>query len=87
MEVRAPISGRLRALYVQIGQNIVAGSEIAVIEPSDDQLWEALRGLYVVGKSEDIAVVLPYERDVPEISDRVRQQAALTEQGIRERAN
>ena len=85
-EVRAPISGRLRNLYVQPGQTVPAGTEIAVVEPSDDQVWEALRGLNLVGQPEDLAALLPYERDVPEISDRVRQQAALTEQAIRGRA-
>lgn len=85
LEVRAPISGPLRNLYVQPGQAVTAGMEIAIVEPSDDQAWEALRALYLVGQSEDLAAVLPYERNVPEISDRVRQQAALTEQAIRGR--
>jgi hypothetical protein len=73
-------------LYVQPGQTITAGIEIAIVAPSDDQVWEALRGLYLVGQPEDLAAVLPYERDVPEVSDRVRQQATLTEQAIRGRA-
>jgi hypothetical protein len=85
VEVRSPISGRLRNLYVQAGQNITAGTEIAVIEPADDQVWEALRALYLVGQPEDIPAILPYERDVPEISDRIRQQATLTEKAIRGR--
>jgi hypothetical protein len=85
-EVRAPISGPLRNLYVQPGQAVTAGMEIAIVEPSDDQVWEALRALYLVGQPEDLAAVLPNERDVPEISDRVRQQATLTEQAIRGRA-
>jgi biotin carboxyl carrier protein len=86
-DVRAPISGRLRNLYVQAEQNVPAGAEIAVIEPSDDQVWEALRGLYLVGQPEDLAAVLPYEHELPGISDRVRQQAAETEKAIRERAS
>ena len=72
-------------MYVQTGKSVNAGSEVAVVEPSDDQAWEALRGLYLVGEPEDLAAVLPYEHDVPEISDRVRQQAQLTEQAIRGR--
>ncbi len=86
VEVRAPISGPLRDLYVQPGQTVTPGTEIAVVEPGDDQVWEALRGLYVVGQTEDLAAILPYERDVPENSDRVREQATLTEQAIRARA-
>ena len=86
VEVHAPISGPLRNLYVQPGQSVTAGTEIAIVQPGDDQVWEALRGLYIVGQPDDLVAVLPYERDVPEISDRVRQQAALTEQAIRGRA-
>jgi hypothetical protein len=86
VEVRSPISGRLRNLYVQVGQDVTAGTEVAVIEPADDQVWEALRALYLIGQPEDLPAILPYERDVPEISDRIRQQATLTEQAIRGRA-
>jgi hypothetical protein len=46
-----------------------------------------LRGLYLVGQPEDLAAVLPYEHELPGISDRVRQQAAETEKAIRERAS
>ena len=85
-EVYAPISGRLRNLYVRTGQQVTAGTEIAAVDPSDEQVWEALRGLYLVGQMEDVGAILPYEREAPEISDRVRQQAALTEEAIRARA-
>jgi hypothetical protein len=85
-EIRAPISGRLRNLNVRAGQAVTAGTEVAVVEPSDDQIWEALRALFIVGQLEDLSAVVPYERDVPEISDRVRQQATLTDQAIRARA-
>jgi hypothetical protein len=39
-----------------------------------------------VGLPEDLSVIRIYQRDLPEISDRVKQQAVLTEQAIRERA-
>ena len=86
VEIRSPMSGRLRSLYVQIGQRIPAGMNVAIVEPSDEQVWEALRALYLVGQIEDVAMVSPYERNVPDISDHVRQQAELTEQAIRSRA-
>jgi biotin carboxyl carrier protein len=85
-EVRSPISGRIRTLEVQKGAKVAAGAEIATVEPADQQVWEALRALYLVGQMEDLPAILPYQRELPEISDRVRQQALLTEKATRERA-
>jgi HEAT repeat protein len=85
IEVRSPISGRLRALSAQAGQTVAAGAQIAIIDPGTEQVWEALRALYLVGQPEDIAAVLPYERELPDIPNHVRQQAIETEKAIRER--
>jgi len=84
-EIRSPITGRIRSISVQEGARVSAGQEIATIAPDTEQVWEALRALYLVGQTEDIAAVLPYERDLPDISDRVRQQATETEKAIRAR--
>jgi multidrug efflux pump subunit AcrA (membrane-fusion protein) len=80
------VSGRLRELSVQPGQTVAAGDEIAALDPGTDQVLEALRALYLIGQPEDIPAVRPYERELPEIPDHVRQQAVATEQAIRERA-
>lgn len=85
-EVRSSISGRIHALSVTTGSTVVAGAEIATIDPSAEQVWEALRALYLVGQRDDLPAIRPYQRDLPEIPDRIRQQAALTEKAIRERA-
>lgn len=83
-EIRSPIPGRIRSV-AGTGANVAAGAEIAVVDPSTEQVWEALRALYLIGQAEDIPAVLPYERDLPDISNDVRQQAAETEKAIRER--
>jgi hypothetical protein len=85
-DVRSPISGRIRTISVAAGADVAAGSEIATVEPGDEQVWEALRALYLVGKAEDLPAIRGYERELKEIPDRVRQQAVLTEKAIRERA-
>jgi hypothetical protein len=85
IEVRSPITGRLRELRAQIGQNVTAGDAVAIIDPASEQVWEALRALYLVGQPEDISTVQQYERDLPDIPDRVRQQAVETEMAIRSR--
>src|ERR1700723_2527987 len=46
-EIRSPIPGRIRSV-AGTGTNIVAGAQIAVIDPSTEQVWEALRALYLV---------------------------------------
>jgi biotin carboxyl carrier protein len=85
MDLRSPISGRIRTVSVAIGARVAAGAEIATVEPGDEQVWEALRALYLVGQVDDLPAIRPYTRELPEISDRVHRQAALTEKAICER--
>jgi biotin carboxyl carrier protein len=87
IELRSPISGRIRNLFVQSGQTISAGAEIATIDPSSDQVFEALRALYLIGQLDDLPAITPYERELPEVPDPVRQQAVLTDKAIHARAS
>ena len=86
VEVRSPISGRLRELSAQTGQTVAAGDQIASLDPGTEQVWEALRALYLIGQPEDLPAIRPYERELPEIPDHVRQQAVATEQTITQSA-
>jgi biotin carboxyl carrier protein len=85
-EVRSPISGRLRELSVKTGQTVAAGDEIATLDPGTEQVWEALRALYLIGQPENLLAIRPYERELPEIPAHVRQQAMETEKAILQRA-
>jgi hypothetical protein len=85
VEIRSPIPGRIRTVS-QTGASVAPGTELAVIVPSTEQIWEALRALYVVGQTDDLPAIRPYERDLPEISNDVRQQAIETEKAIAQRA-
>jgi hypothetical protein len=84
-ELRSPIPGRIRSL-AQTGANVAAGSEVAVVDPATEQVWEALRALYLVGQVDDLPAIRTYERDLPDISNDVRQQAVETDKAIQERA-
>jgi biotin carboxyl carrier protein len=86
IDVRSPIAGRIRTLSASAGANLAAGAEIAVVDPGDEQVWEALRALYLIGRAEDLPAIRPYERELREIPDRIRQQALLTDHAIRSRA-
>jgi len=85
VEVRSPIPGRIRSVS-QTGATVAVRTEVAVIDPGTEQIWEALRALYVVGQMDDLAAIRPYQRELPDISNDVRQQALETEKAIRTRA-
>jgi len=86
-ELRSPITGRVRTLSTATGATVVPGTTIATVEPGEEQVWEALRALYLIGQLEDLPAIRPYQRELPEVPDRVRQQAIATERAIQERAS
>lgn len=86
-EIHSPLAGQVTRLAPSDGATIAAGDEIAVISPDDQQLWEALRALYIVGSPDDIESVEALARPADGISARVREQAALTAAAIRKRAS
>jgi len=85
VELRSPIPGRIWSI-ADTGASVKAGSEVAVVNPATEQAWEALRGLYIVGQMDDLSAIRPYEREVPEIPDHLRQQAIETSKAIEQRA-
>ena len=74
--------GAVRRLQVA---NVPAALKSPSIDPATEQVWEALRALYLVGQMDDLPAIRPYERDLPDISNDVRQQAVETEKAIRKR--
>ena len=85
-ELRSPITGRVRTLSTATGASVVPGTAIATVEPGEEQVWEALRALYLIGQLEDLPAIRPYERELREVPERLRQQAVETERAIQERA-
>ena len=86
VEVRAPISGHIRAIEAQPGADVAPGAQLAVLNPGDNEVWEALRALYAIGQPGDLPAIEPYKNPGREFSLRIAQQAAETEKAIRERA-
>jgi hypothetical protein len=85
LEIRSPIPGRIRSV-ADTGAKLNAGAEVAIIDPGAEQVWEALRALYLIGQPDDLSAIRPYERDLPDVSNDVRQQAQETEKAIQSRA-
>ena len=86
-EIRSPVSGRIHSISAPTGATVAAGAEIAAVDPADEQVWEALRALYLIGRAGDLPAIRPYERGSRDIPDRVREQALLADQAIRSRAS
>jgi multidrug efflux pump subunit AcrA (membrane-fusion protein) len=85
VEVRAPISGHIRAIEVQPGADVSKGAQLAVLNPGDNQVWEALRALYLIGLPDDLPDVDRYARGVEGMPREIQQQAMETSRAIRSR--
>lgn len=84
VELRSPLIGNIESLIAQNGSNVSTGSPVLTIKPDDESVWEALRALAVVGTAEDLPVIERYAAG-ERASDRIKQQAGLTANAIRNR--
>jgi len=87
-EVRSPLPGRVEQIAVPLGATITAGQTLLTISSDEESIWEALRGLSLVGEADDLSVVEAYEGGSatgPARSDRIKEQAALTAKAIKSR--
>jgi multidrug efflux pump subunit AcrA (membrane-fusion protein) len=81
----SPVAGKVVRLAVKDGEQIGAGDAVAVIEPGETQVFEALRALVLIGHPETLPEVERFAAGVPGMPERVRAQALLTAQAIRHR--
>src|SRR6266705_238258 len=86
IEIHAPEAGRVESVLVANGGKVEAGGEAVTLSPTTEQVWEALRALYLVGLPEDIPYVQRYTRPIATIPDSVLKQAASTLEAIHDRA-
>lgn len=86
IEIHAPEAGRIENIPVANGGRVEAGGDLITLSPTTEQVWEALRALYLVGQAEDIPYVQRYTRPIATIPDSVLKQAASTLEAIRDRA-
>ena len=86
VEIRAPEAARVESVLITSGARVDAGKEFMILAPSTEQVWEALRALYVLGQPEDVPYVQRYARPVASMPDSVVKQAQATIEAIRRRA-
>jgi hypothetical protein len=84
-EVRSTMPGTLDRWEIADGATISAGQPLVLLDPSQEMVWEALRALFLVGRSEDLLAVDPYVHGVDGMSPQIQQQANATARAIHSR--
>jgi hypothetical protein len=84
-EVRSTVPGTLDRWEVADGAAISAGQTLVLLDPSQEMVWEALRALFLVGRSEDLPAINPYLRGADGMSPQIQQQANAAVRAIRSR--
>ena len=85
-ELRSPLPGVVSKRLLDDGTWVNVGDRITVLGPSAEHVFQALRGLYLVGQPEDLDAIRPYLRQRDDMSEQVFEQARLTADQIRNRA-
>jgi len=86
-EVRSLLPGFVGEKLVEDGTPVTEGQNILLLAPSDAQVWEALRGLYLVGQTEDLETIQNFTGRSPHLGERTRQQARFTIEAIKKRSS
>jgi HEAT repeat protein len=84
-ELRSPLPGFVERKLVEEGKQVKAGEDVLALSPSEDQVWEALRALYLIGEPEDLPEIQGFAGKVQHMSQRIQRQAQLTIEAIRNR--
>jgi hypothetical protein len=85
-EIRSPLPGSIEKLVASNGTRVSENDPLLTINSDDESIWEALRGLALVGDKTDLPRIQRYLRETSGVSQKIKQQAALTEQAIQQRS-
>lgn len=86
VEVRSPLPGKVERIIAPSASKVAPGAALLTINSDEDSLWEALRGLALIGEPQDLPAIEPFAKGTVVESDRIRQQATLTVKAIQRRA-
>jgi len=83
-EIRTLLPGKIEKVSVAAGSQIEKGSELLILSPDSQSVWEALRALVLVGEREDLPAVERYVQGAaPGMSEEIKKQAAKTVEAIK----
>jgi hypothetical protein len=84
VELRSPLPGRVNKIFKASGSQITHDDDLISLNSDEQSVWEALRGLAIVGKPEDLPLIETYATS-NDASARIKEQASLTARSINHR--
>jgi len=84
VELRSPLPGRIEKINEPNGSQVKRDDDLLTINSDEDSVWEALRGLALVGTAEDVPLIQSYANS-NDVSQRVKEQASLAAEAISRR--
>ena len=82
VEIRSPLPGRVNKILKPNGSQVARDDEVLDLISDEDSVWEALRGLSIIGTKDDLQLIQSYATSE---SGRIKEQAALTAKAIQNR--
>lgn len=84
VQIRSPLPGKIEKVSKGNGTQVAQGEEILSLNSDENSVWEALRGLSLVGTAEDVPLIESYANSSSS-SSKIHDQAGLTLNSIKAR--
>src|SRR6185437_13859202 len=81
VELRSPLPGRVNQIFKPNGSQVTRDEDLLSLNSDEDSVWEALRGLAIIGTKDDLPIIETYAQS-SDASARVKEQAALAVKAI-----
>ena len=85
LELRSPMPGRVNQIFKPNGSQIARDEDLLSLNSDEQSVWEALRGLAIIGTKDDLPIIDSYAQS-NDASARVKEQASLTAKAIRQKS-
>jgi hypothetical protein len=84
VEIRSPLPGKINKVLKQNESQVTRDEDVLSLNSDEDSIWEALRGLALIGTRDDLQLIQSYA-DSTDSSAKIKEQAALTVKAIQSR--
>jgi len=81
VDLRSPLPGRIAKILKPNGSQVSREEEVLTLNSDEQSVWEALRGLSLVGTAADVPLLQTYAES-NEVAARIKEQAKLTIEAI-----
>jgi hypothetical protein len=85
VELRSPLPGQVNKIFKPNGSQITREEDLISLNSDEGSVFEALRGLAIVGTVQDLPLIESYASST-DASARVKEQASLTAKAIRQKS-